>query len=236
MKAKGTLLKKDDKWYVMRIEEGDWETYYPLYSKDAELVPLKAQLPNGQHVMDGKQVEFEIVISALDFVAYAQLIPAAEQTNGARFDEFMKTVEYPELEGTINLCNDMIVKRITDQAIDAEADKHYDNNGADVLFAMGARWCRDQFAVPAQDENHSELDQIKRYKDRHVKEQNYMIATLYKEIERLLSKHAQTTSFDTPSQTEISDEEIQKAAESQATFAPSFVRGVEWYREQLKKK
>lgn len=33
---------------------------------------------------------------------------------------------------------------------------------------------------------------------------------------------------------EISDEEIQKAAESQATFAPSFVRGVEWYREQLK--
>jgi hypothetical protein len=34
---------------------------------------------------------------------------------------------------------------------------------------------------------------------------------------------------------EISDEEIWKAAESQATFAPSFVRGVEWFREQLKK-
>ena len=27
---KGTLLKKDNKWYVSRIEEGDWETYYPV--------------------------------------------------------------------------------------------------------------------------------------------------------------------------------------------------------------
>jgi hypothetical protein len=34
---------------------------------------------------------------------------------------------------------------------------------------------------------------------------------------------------------EIPEEEIQKAAESQATFAPSFVRGVEWYKEQLRK-
>jgi hypothetical protein len=38
----------------------------------------------------------------------------------------------------------------------------------------------------------------------------------------------------THSQIEISNEQIQKAAESQATFAPSFVRGVEWYKEQLK--
>ncbi len=38
-----------------------------------------------------------------------------------------------------------------------------------------------------------------------------------------------------PQVSEISDEEIWKAAESQATFAPSFVRGVEWFREQLKK-
>lgn len=27
------------------------------------------------------------------------------------FDEFMKSVEYPELEGTMNLCNDMTEKR-----------------------------------------------------------------------------------------------------------------------------
>ena len=35
-----------------------------------------------------------------------------EQTNGERFEEFMRTVEgYPELEGTVNLCNDIIEKR-----------------------------------------------------------------------------------------------------------------------------
>jgi len=35
---------------------------------------------------------------------------------------------------------------------------------------------------------------------------------------------------------EISDEEIEKAAYQEATFAPSFIRGIQWYREQLKKK
>ena len=49
-------------------------------------------------------------------------------------------------------------------------------------------------------------------------------------------KSSLNSTLNQSSQTEISDEEIWKAAESQATFAPSFVRGVEWYREQLKKK
>ena len=35
-------------------------------------------------------------------------------------------------------------------------------------------------------------------------------------------------------QTEISDEEIWKASYQEATFAPSFIRGIEWYREKLK--
>lgn len=35
-----------------------------------------------------------------------------EQTNGERFEEFMRTVEgYPELEVTMNLCNDITEKR-----------------------------------------------------------------------------------------------------------------------------
>lgn len=35
-----------------------------------------------------------------------------EQTNGERFEEFMRTVEgYPELEGTMNLCEDIIEKK-----------------------------------------------------------------------------------------------------------------------------
>lgn len=35
---------------------------------------------------------------------------------------------------------------------------------------------------------------------------------------------------------EISDDEIEKASYDQATFAPSFIAGAKWYREQLKKK
>jgi len=31
----------------------------------------------------------------------------------------------------------------------------------------------------------------------------------------------------------ISDEEIEKASYEQATFAPSFIAGAKWYREQL---
>ena len=33
-----------------------------------------------------------------------------------------------------------------------------------------------------------------------------------------------------------SDEEIEKTSYDQATFAPSFIAGAKWYREQLKKK
>ena len=32
-----------------------------------------------------------------------------------------------------------------------------------------------------------------------------------------------------------SDEEIEEASHDQATFAPSFIAGAQWYREQLKK-
>lgn len=38
----------------------------------------------------------------------------------------------------------------------------------------------------------------------------------------------------TSSPTEISDEEIEKASIGNATFAPSFINGAKWYREQLK--
>lgn len=37
-------------------------------------------------------------------------------------------------------------------------------------------------------------------------------------------------------QMEISDEEIINASYNAATFAPSFIRGAQWYREQIKNK
>jgi hypothetical protein len=68
---------------------------------------------------DGKQVEFEIVDVYHElaqvgyrYVNYAKLITTREQTNGERFEEFMRTVEgYPELEGTTNLCEDILKKK-----------------------------------------------------------------------------------------------------------------------------
>lgn len=44
-----------------------------------------------------------------------------EQTNGERFEEFMNSIDnYPELEGTINLSNDMINKRKTGKMTEEE--------------------------------------------------------------------------------------------------------------------
>ena len=55
-----------------------------------------------------------------------------------------------------------------------------------------------------------------------------------------LSKVAKNTSFDTSSQTEISDEEINKVMQPMTGmhefYKAGFVEGACWYREQLKKK
>jgi hypothetical protein len=61
-------------------------------------------------------MEFEIVKVNLGpgtgTVSYAKLIATREQSNGERFEEFMRTVEgYPELDGTMNLCEDIIEKK-----------------------------------------------------------------------------------------------------------------------------
>lgn len=45
---KGTLTKLDKGWFVKRIEEGDWETYYPIYQK-----------PNDFFVED-REVDFKL--------------------------------------------------------------------------------------------------------------------------------------------------------------------------------
>jgi len=39
---RGELVKKDDNWYIKRIEEGDWETYYPLHPDDIEQIKKDA--------------------------------------------------------------------------------------------------------------------------------------------------------------------------------------------------
>ena len=35
---KGKMVKQENRWYVMCIEEGDWETYYPLSPHDVNQI------------------------------------------------------------------------------------------------------------------------------------------------------------------------------------------------------
>ena len=62
------------------------------------------------------------------------------------FDDFMDKVKgYPELEGTMNLCNDIINSReISDEEIEQGAEKEtcYMND-----FIKGAKWYREQIRI-----------------------------------------------------------------------------------------
>lgn len=114
---KGILTKLDNQWMVRYDTFQNDHSYplpaynfLPLHPEYQTILPLDLDL-------EGKEVEFDwCVIVDHDTgkgKEYAKLIDATrEQTNGERFEEFMRTVEgYPELEGIMNLCNDMINKR-----------------------------------------------------------------------------------------------------------------------------
>jgi hypothetical protein len=108
---KGVIKETPAGWYIMYPPEAvdgvvpPWETI-PVHPSDVTYFTM----------WDGKVMEFEIVKVNLGpgtgAVNYAKLITTKEQTNGERFEEFMRTVEgYPELEGTMNLCEDIIEKK-----------------------------------------------------------------------------------------------------------------------------
>lgn len=205
----GILKNTSAGWFVQysvtRDEITSGYDSLPLHPGDIKRIQKNSQRFDNTEarIAANPIVNFEIVEVNVDTgaleaphigVKYAKLIPINEQTNGERFDEFMRTVEgYPELEGTMNLCNDIIEKRtgkmteeewqaaeraqtstktettadyvdrlfvetllefyretnsvpyeISDEEIEKEAEKHYDNNGRDVMFAMGAKWYREQ--------------------------------------------------------------------------------------------
>ena len=103
---KGTLHKTGQGWSVAITEEGDWSTYYPLHPDDVKQIHRDAQVFDNieARIAAYPDVEVEIVISALDFVSYATLVQVKEQTNGERFEEFMNSVQYPELDSTASMC------------------------------------------------------------------------------------------------------------------------------------
>jgi hypothetical protein len=95
---KGKLKKSEGGWYIICIEEGDWETYYPLHKQDA-LYCLDAD--------DGNEVRFQIVT-----------VGGKDDLIGKKFARIISLdeYEYPLLQGTNRLCDDIVAKRIAENS------------------------------------------------------------------------------------------------------------------------
>jgi hypothetical protein len=59
---KGKLVKQKDNWYVVRTEEGDWETFYPLCIDDVNEINAWEQIFDNieARIATNQEVEFEI--------------------------------------------------------------------------------------------------------------------------------------------------------------------------------
>jgi hypothetical protein len=115
---KGTLTKTEQGWMVNSFYE--IPSALPLHPDDVKQINTDAQVFDNieARIAAYPEVDFkfyeiwEEVDGETKITKYAKLIPIKEQTNGERFEEFMSSIEgYPELEGTINLCNDITKKR-----------------------------------------------------------------------------------------------------------------------------
>lgn len=156
---KGKLIKQDNRWYVTRLEENEWETFYPLCIEDVNEINAWEQIFDNieARIAANQDVNFELEDyweTGLEGpVKVARLMPMKEQTNGERFDEFMDIVKgYPELEGTTNLCNDIISSReISDEDIEQAAKDYHRNNGvyyAQVkTFIDAIKWYKEQLRI-----------------------------------------------------------------------------------------
>jgi hypothetical protein len=154
---KGKLVKWDNnRWMVMCIEEGDWETFYPLSIDDVNEINAWEQIFDNieARIAANQDVNFELEDyweTGLEGpVKVARLMLMKEQTNGERFDEFMDIVKgYPELEGTMNLCNDIISSReISDEEITKLANEHILYNDSKRQWVIeGMKLYREQLRI-----------------------------------------------------------------------------------------
>jgi nitroimidazol reductase NimA-like FMN-containing flavoprotein (pyridoxamine 5'-phosphate oxidase superfamily) len=206
---KGTLYKTEQGWMVKHPVATNFQhTYYhinPYHEKSYFLD-------------EGSEVEFEIEdfweTGMEEVIRVATLVPMKEQTNGERFDEFMKLVEYPEIEGTMNLCNDIINKKtgkMTEeewQAAEKGEFKYKDGTPIRSYHSPKIQELLDEI-------NLEEISEEELNKERNP---NYKYFNI-----------------DGPT-TEISDEEIKQYATQNASNYYEFVRGAVWYREKLKER
>jgi hypothetical protein len=59
---KGKLIKQDNRWYVTCLEEGEWETYYPLSIDDVNEINAWEQIFDNleARIAADQDVEFEL--------------------------------------------------------------------------------------------------------------------------------------------------------------------------------
>ena len=97
---KGKMVKQENRWYVMCIEEGDWETFYPLSPHDVNQIEEDTKRFDNIEARIAAYPDVEFVIEDFWETGMEEVIKVATLVP-----------DYPELEGTNNLCNDIIQKR-----------------------------------------------------------------------------------------------------------------------------
>lgn len=151
---KGHLYKKiqPEGWYVAYTEDsfGFRKTELPLHPKDVELMPLRGQLPNDQHVMDGMEVEFNMVKEWIDshtnqVQAYAKLNENFKQFS---LYEHKETITSADTSQMIFGEHQITVLEISDEEIAKQGFLHsYANELPDenaISFIQGAEWYRER--------------------------------------------------------------------------------------------
>ncbi len=164
---KGILKKAAKGWFVwynvLRDEVTTGYDSLPVLQLEFSVSEKQPIIP----LENDKEVEFEIVRycpyhkcsptkpkgctidCAYTEVKYAKLTEKKIQTNAEKFDEFMDSVNqppYPELEGTLEVCKDIINFRsseISDEEI-YQASFNKESVHWHDGFIEGAKWYREQ--------------------------------------------------------------------------------------------
>lgn len=135
---KGTLHKTEQGWMVRHCDYVlKNEFQLPLHHEDVEQLN-EWVLDYPSYGITSEEVEFEIVQIASD--------------NMGKVDTYAKLIktEYPELEGTLALCEDVItsgpqyIPEISDEEIENDAWERFITDSGRFGFISGAKWYREQ--------------------------------------------------------------------------------------------
>jgi len=188
-----TLVKSWVVWYNEQPDGGNlsFVDSLPLHPDDVNLMVFRGSLLNDQHIMHGTEVDFEIVEEEeQDKYSNGEW---ARSYSTITYAKLIKT-DYPELEGTNNLCKDVIEKRTLEEDIQYEADRYLTKSNKQA-FLHAIEWYRERTqsapateSVPAPGDSETELRRVRQDKTKHVKAHNWELAALYREIEKLLER------------------------------------------------